>query len=77
VTLTDRLTDRLTAGTLGNLADLADDLGLAFDADQLGRVTVLTDGVEAARVVTTEDGIELAGFESCPVPDWADRDHGR
>ena len=58
-------------GQLGNLADVADDLGLLFDADYRGRVTIVTDGSEAARVRFSEDGTRVDGFDPCAVPDWA------
>lgn len=58
-------------GQLGNLADAADDFGFLYDCDRHGNVTVITDGVEAARVRFSEDGTKLDGFDPCAVPEWA------
>ena len=67
MTLADVLNSRLAAGTLSNLADL----GYEYEADRLGRVTIVTDGIEAARVVSAQDGIGVLRCEPCPVPGWA------
>jgi len=69
--LADKLNDTWD-GT--SMAEWADEHSLVYDTDRLGRITLLTDGIEAARVVFSTTGTrcdEIDRFVSCAVPDWA------